>query len=185
VATEPAGRIYGVAMFEAAEDTGRLKAVRSDLDEIGRALTENAQLVKVLFNPAFPEPGKKVILAKLSQGADELVTNMLFVLLEHGRLNALPDVIETFDEHYGRAARQLEVELTTAIPIDDEQASGLEAKLEAATGQTVELTRRVDPAILGGIVLRVRDLLIDASVRGRLEGLRLSLRKARLSGDSL
>jgi len=184
VAVDPAGHIYAEALFEAASAAGKLREVRADLAEIGAALSSNRQLVGVLFNPAFPEPGKKQVLAKLTQGADDLVTNALLVLLERGRLIALPDVIEAFDELAGRAAKQLEVELTTAIPIDEAQAQGLEASLTEATGQTVELTRKVDPAILGGIVLRVRDLLIDASVRGRLEGLRLSLRKTRLSGDA-
>jgi F-type H+-transporting ATPase subunit delta len=182
---DPAGTIYGEALFEAAQAAGRLKEVRADLGELGLQLSSSQQLVAVIFNPAFPEPGKRQVLAKLSQGADPLVTSTLLVLLDRGRLTALPDVITAFDELAGRATRQLEVELTTAIPIDDAQAKGLEARLTEATGQSVDLTRKVDPAILGGSVLRVRDLLIDASVRGRLEGLRLSLRKARLSGDAL
>jgi F-type H+-transporting ATPase subunit delta len=181
---DAAGTVYGEALFEAAEAAGRARAVHADLGALGQALSTNAQLTGILFNPAFPEQGKKQILAKLTAGADELVTNALQVLVDRGRLTAMPDVIEAFEERYGEAERQLEVELTTAIEIGDAQAEELRAKIAEATRKEVALERRVDPAILGGVVLRVRDLLIDASVRGRLEGLRLSLRKARLSGDA-
>jgi len=173
--------MYGRALYEAAEASGDVELVNRDLQSIGSSLARNEQLVRVLFNPAFPQAGKKQILEKLTAGATPLVRSGLLVLVEHGRVTALPDLIEAFGELYERDQGQLEVELTTAIPIDDAQAELLRARLAAQTGTNVSLTRKVDPTIVGGLVLRVRDLLIDASVRGKLNSLRLSLRKARLS----
>jgi F-type H+-transporting ATPase subunit delta len=181
VPVDPAGAVYGQALYEAAEDRGEVKQARGDLQAIGRALAENRELARVLFNPAFPEAGKKQILEKLTAGSSTVVRNAVLVLVDHGRITALPDLIEAFDERYARQQRQLEVELTTAVPIDDAQAELLRARLAAQTGADIALSRKVDPSIVGGLVLRVRDLLIDASVRGKLDSLRLSLRKARLT----
>jgi F-type H+-transporting ATPase subunit delta len=178
---DPAGAVYGQALYEAAEATNELDKAHRDLNDIGRALADNRELARVLFNPAFPEAGKKQILEKLTAASSTVVRNAVLVLVDHGRITALPDLIEAYEELWGRQQKQLEVELTTAVPIDDAQAELLRARLAAQTGASVSLTRKVDPAIVGGLVLRVRDLLIDASVRGKLNALRLSLRKARLS----
>jgi F-type H+-transporting ATPase subunit delta len=181
VPVDPAGAVYGQALYQAAEEKGEVKQAHNDLQVIGRALADNLQLARVLFNPAFPEAGKKQILQKITAGSSTVVRNAVLVLVDHGRITALPDLIEAFDERYARQQRQLEVELTTAVPIDDAQAELLRARLATQTGADVALSRTVDPAIIGGLVLRVRDLLIDASVRGKLDSLRLSLRKARLT----
>jgi F-type H+-transporting ATPase subunit delta len=181
VPADPAGAVYGEALYEAAEDRGEVKQAHGDLQAIGQAMAENLQLTRVLFNPAFPEAGKKQILQKLTAGSSTVVQNAVLVLVDHGRITALPDLIEAFDERYARRQKQLEVELTTAVPIDDAQAELLRARLAAQTGADISLSRKVDPSIVGGLVLRVRDLLIDASVRGKLDSLRLSLRKARLT----
>jgi len=181
VPVDPAGAVYGEALYEAAVDRDELKQAHGDLQAIGRAMAENLQLARVLFNPAFPEAGKKQILDKVTAGSSTIVRNAVLVLVDHGRITALPDLIEAFDERYARQQKQLEVELTTAVPIDDAQAELLRARLAAQTGADIALSRKVDPAIVGGLVLRVRDLLIDASVLGKLDSLRLSLRKARLT----
>jgi F-type H+-transporting ATPase subunit delta len=180
VAPDATGAVYGEALFEAASDAGAGARVQEDLAALGGALGSSRELVRVLVNPAFPDAGKKRILAGLAREAHPLTQNALQLLVDRGRISSLPDVIDAYGDRFGAAERHLEVELTTAIAIDDEQAEGLRARLAESTGRGVSLTRRVDPAILGGIVLRVRDLLIDASVRGRLEKLRLSLRATRL-----
>jgi F-type H+-transporting ATPase subunit delta len=175
------GSVYGRALFEAARETGKVDAVQRDLGALGEAVLGNANLVRVLFNPGFPESGKKQVLLSLAKDAEPLVVNFLQVLADHGRLSDMPAALEQFEELHGEVERSLEVVLITAIPLDDAQAERLRATLASQTGRPVALERRVDPTILGGVVLRVRDLLIDASVRGRLEALRVSLRKARLA----
>jgi F-type H+-transporting ATPase subunit delta len=171
---------YADALFEAAERAGSLPATYRDLSGVVRSVAENRDLARVLFNPAFPADAKRRVLAQMAAGGDPLVANFLGVLIDHGRLELLADVFDAFADQFRRRQRELAVHLVTAIPIDDAVADGLRAQLERATGQSVEITRAVDPSILGGIVLRVRDLLVDASVRRRLDALRLSLVSTRL-----
>jgi F-type H+-transporting ATPase subunit delta len=180
VAQAAGGRVYGAALVEAAQSGGRLHEVARDLAAIGAAVADGRELAGALYNPAFPDAAKKQILAALSEGADPLVRNALFVLVDNGRLDALADVVEHVHEADQRARRQLELELTTAVPIDDAEAEQIRARLAEASGQEVTLQRSVDASILGGVIVRVRDRLVDLSVRGRLEALRLSLRNARL-----
>jgi len=178
--SDPGATVYADALFSAAEEEGRLEPVRRDLDDVVATLVESPALTRVLFNPAVAHEGKANVLRRLTDQADPLVTRTLLLLLENGRLGLLPDLHEAFAERYGLAARKLDVRLTTAVEVDDAQAESLRRRLESATGQSVSLQRVVDPSIMGGVVLRVRDLLIDASVRRRLEALRLTLRNARL-----
>ena len=174
------GRVYGTALAAAAADAGRLHEVARDLAAVGEAVAESHNLSGALFNPAFPHAAKKQILAQMSAGSDELVRNALFVLVDNKRLDALADVVATVHEADRRARRQLELELTTAVPIPDAEAEHIRSKLAEASGHEVTLERSVDATILGGVIVRVRDRMVDLSVRGRLDALRLSLRNARL-----
>ncbi len=180
MAREVGGRVYGAALAEAAADAGRLQEVARDLAAVGASLAGSRDLARALFNPAFPDAAKKQVLIQMSEGADPLVRSGLLVLVDNDRLHALADVIEVVQEANRRATRKLELQLTTAVPIEDADAEQLRVKLAEASGHEVTLDRSVDPAILGGVIVRVRDRMVDLSVRGRLEALRLSLRNARL-----
>jgi len=171
---------YANALFAAGEQAGRLDAVHRDLTAFCEAVVAQRDLRRALFNPAFPIGSKSVILAKTCAGGEPLVGNALQVLLQHGRLGLLADLQEAFAKRYRDHEHALAVELTTAVPIDAAQAESLRARLEQATGQTVTVSPRVDPAIIGGVVLRMRDLLVDASVRRRLDALRRSLSQSKL-----
>jgi F-type H+-transporting ATPase subunit delta len=174
------GRVYGTALAQSAQAAGRLHEIARDLAALGAAVAGSRELSGALFNPAFPDAAKKQILTQMSEGADPLVRNALLVLVDHKRLDALADVVGVVHDADRRAQRQLELELTTAVPIDDAEAEQIRAKLAKASGHEVTLERSVDAAILGGVIVRVRDRMVDLSVRGRLEALRLSLRNARL-----
>jgi len=178
--SDPAAQVYARALFQAAQEEGRLDAVHRDLGDAVASLGSSPELVRVLFNPAVDPTAKARVLKRMTDMADPLVTRSLLVLLDHGRLGLMPDLQEAFDELYREATDRIEVRLTTAIPIEDGVADILRRRLEQETGQTVALTRVVDPEILGGVVLRVRDSLVDASVRRRLESLRRSLQQTRL-----
>ena len=171
---------FAEALYEAAKAEGRLESTNRDLAAVHQALGESPDLRRFLQNPAFPPDAKRRVLASMVSGGEELVLNFLNVLVEHGRLDLLADAAEAFADRYRREQHELAVSLTTAVPIDDEQAETLRQRLESATGQAVTIRRTVDPSILGGVVLRVRDLLVDASVRRRLDGLRLSLKTSKL-----
>jgi ATP synthase F1 delta subunit len=174
------GRVYGTALAEAARAAGRLHEVARDLSAIGDAVAQGRELSGALFNPAFPYDAKKKILSQMSEGADPLVRNALLVLVDNKRLDALAEVVAVVHEADRQASRHLQLALTTAVPIADAEAEDIRSKLAAASGHEVTLERSVDAAILGGVIVRVRDRMVDLSVRGRLEALRLSLRNARL-----
>src|SRR5689334_7873531 len=106
---DPAGAVYGHALFDSASEAGRLREVEADLSSFGRALAGSRELAGVLFNPAFPERGKKQILAQLTADADPLIRNAVQVLVDHGRLTSLPDVIAEFEERFRAAQKQLQV----------------------------------------------------------------------------
>ena len=181
MAVDPAGQVYGTALYEAADATARAAAIEPDLVAIRDAIASSTELVQLLDNPAFPAQGKKELLLELATGSDPLVRNLLQVLVDNGRLTALSDVVDVFSSRVRASERQLEVELTTAVPVGADEADLLRSRIAEASGKDVTLRRRVDPAVVGGIVLRIGDQLIDASVRGRLDGLRLALRKARIA----
>jgi ATP synthase F1 delta subunit len=181
VAVDPAGQVYGTALYESAEASGRAAAIERDLVAIRDAVSSSDELLRLLDNPAFPARGKKEILLEVATGSDALVRNLLQLLVDNGRLNALSDVADVFSARLRASERQLEVELTTAVPVGADEADRLRSRIAEASGKDVTLRRRVDPAVVGGIVLRIGDQLIDASVRGRLDGLRLALRKARIA----
>ncbi len=180
MALAPGGRVYGAALVEAAQAAGRLHEVARDLAAVADSVAGNRELAGVLFNPAFPDAAKKQILAQMTEGADPLVRNGLLVLVDNGRLDTLADVADVVHDADRRASRQLELELTTAVAIGDAEAEQIRARLAEASGHEVSLVRSVDASILGGVIVRVRDRLVDLSVRGRLDALRLSLRNARL-----
>jgi F-type H+-transporting ATPase subunit delta len=180
VPVDPAGQVYGTALFEAASDVGRAAEIEHDLVAIREALESSAELRRILYNPAFPARGKKAILLDLATGADPLARNFLQVLIDNGRLSELVDATEVLSARVREAEKHLQVELTTAVPVGNDEADRLRERLAEASGKDVTLSRRVDPAVVGGIVLRIGDNLIDASVRGRLDGLRLALRQARI-----
>lgn len=182
MAHDPAGAVYGAALFEAALASGALDQASVTLTELGAAIADEPGLASALFNPAFPDAGKKQILTQLAAGAQPVVRNSLLLLVDNGRLEALPDVIAEFDRRYQETKRQIELELTTAVPIADDEAERIRAELAEQSGREVTLVRTVDPTLIGGLVLRFGDKLVDKSVRGRLDAMRLQLRSARLVG---
>jgi F-type H+-transporting ATPase subunit delta len=182
MAHDPAGAVYGAALYGASVGSGSLDAASAALAELGAAIEGERGLASALYNPAFPDTGKKEILTQLTAGAPEIVRNSLLLLVDNGRLEALPDVIAEFDRRYQETKQQIELELTTAVPIADDEAERIRAELAAQSGRQVTLVRVVDPAIIGGLVLRLGDKLVDKSVRGRLDAMRLQLRSARLVG---
>ena len=171
---------YAAALYEAASEGNCLREVDGDLAAIADAVAGDAALARALVNPAVPADAKGRILADLAKGANPLVGRFLGVVLQHRRLGALGEIQRTFAELVREEQNELAVELTTAVEIDDKTATKVQKQLADATGLTVTMQRTVDPAILGGVVLRVRDRLIDASLRRRLDLLGRDLRAARI-----
>jgi len=172
-----AHRIYAEALFGAAKDAGRLAPVHEALGDFAAAIAESQELRAVLRNPQLEPSAKGAILADLAGDEEPLFANFLQVVAEKGRAGELEDIAGEFERLMAREERRLTVELTTARELSDEEAELIVRQIEQAAGRSVEATRRVDPSLVGGIVLQAGPLLADASVRGRLERLRQELAK--------
>jgi F-type H+-transporting ATPase subunit delta len=166
-----AHRMYARALFEAAQDQGRLEEVQSDLHDFVRAVAEVPELRSLLENPQLDPLARRDALADLFGDADETLRNFLLLLAEKGRATQVDEIAAEFDELVARAQGRLNVRLTTAYELSDSEVEAILRRIEQASGRTVEAERRVDPDLVGGIVLQAGSLLVDASVRGRLQRL--------------
>src|SRR5262249_13094784 len=170
-----AQRIYAGALFEAAQSANRVDPVDADLGAFVQALEASPELQAFLDNPQVESVAKSEVLAQLTEGADELVTNTLRLLAEKGRAGEIDHVYVEFRALVDQSRRRIAVELTTAHELSDAEAKAIVERIEQASGRSVEATRAVDPALIGGLILQAGSLRVDASVRGRLEGLRREL----------
>jgi F-type H+-transporting ATPase subunit delta len=168
-------RVYAEALLEAAGEKGRLAEVREDLAEFARAVASTDELRSFLRNPQIEPHVRRDALAELLSDADELVRNFLLLLAEKGRIAEITEIHAEFERLIAQEARVLELELTTAVELSDDEAAQLVRRFEDAAGRRVEATRRVDPDIIGGIVVQAGSRRLDASVRGRLNRLRQEL----------
>jgi F-type H+-transporting ATPase subunit delta len=167
--------MYARALFEAGKEKGRLDVVQEELDDFVTSADEVPELGVLLTNPELDPRAKIAALQDILGGADELVRNFLLLLVEKGRATELREIVREFDALVAQEQRRLSVELTTAYELSDEEARAIVGQIERASGRTVEATRRVDPDLIGGIVLQAGSLRVDASVRGRFERLRHEL----------
>ena len=164
---------YASALFELASEAGIVTAVESDLDNLAAALRESAELSALIRNPEVSREALGRVLSGIGQklALADLTKNFLGVLAQNRRAGELPAVIRAF--HAIAAAQRGEVgaEVASAHPLTDEQIATLEAKLRAREGRTVKLKTRVDPDLLGGLVVTVGSKRIDGSIRTRLNSL--------------
>jgi F-type H+-transporting ATPase subunit delta len=168
-------RTYATALFEAAVDEDKLETVREQLDDFVTALHEVPELDALLRNPQLDSQTKAEALAAVLGEADEILSNFLRVVTEKGRGGQIEEIAREFQALYAEEQQILNVELTTAFELSDEEAGTIVRQIEQASRRTVEATRSVDPKLIGGIVLTAGSLRVDSSVRGRLERLRRDL----------
>ncbi len=174
------GGRYAQALFELAESQGRLPQVEGDLRALEGARRENADLRRLLMSPAYDSAQKGAGLSAVAKagGADPLTVKFLGLLSANNRASALPAVAKSFAAMAAARRGAVAAEVTTAVPLTDAQAVGLKSSLRQALGKDPELTIRVDPAILGGLRVRVGSRLYDASLKGRLDQLKTALKRA-------
>jgi F-type H+-transporting ATPase subunit delta len=170
-----AQRMYARALFEVAQEAGRLEQIAADLAALAGAVEEIPELRAFLRNPEVEPAAKGAVLEEISTDADELVHNFLHVVADKGRASELPEMSSELEALVAREQNRLTLELTTAYELSDDEADSIVEAIEKASGRTVEATRRVDPSLIGGVVLKVGSFLADGSVRGRLERLRQEL----------
>jgi F-type H+-transporting ATPase subunit delta len=170
-----AHRMYARSLFQAAQGAGRLDAVHAELGDFVAAIGEVPELRTVLSNPELDSADKAGVLGEILGDADELTRNFVLLVAEKGRATELEEIYAELDALVAAEQGRLTVELTTAYELSEDEAASILEKIGAAAGRSVEATRSVDPALIGGIVLQAGTLRVDASVRGRLERLRHEL----------
>jgi F-type H+-transporting ATPase subunit delta len=168
-------RVYARALFEAAQEKGRLEAVREQLEQVVTAAAEVPELRELLRNPQLDPRARAAALEEVLAGGDQLLRNFLLVLVDKGRIGELEVIAEEFERLVAEQEGVLSAELTTAVELSDDDERRLLQQIETASGRKVEATRHVDPGLIGGIVLQVGSHRLDASVRGRLDRLRRAL----------
>jgi F-type H+-transporting ATPase subunit delta len=149
--------------------------VREDLGDFVAAIEQVPELRELLRNPQVDRRARAAALDDVLGEADELVRNFLRLLSEKGRSGQIEEIHRELERLAAAEERRLEVELTTARELSDEDEKRILEQIERASGRKVEATRKVDPDLIGGVVLQAGSLQVDASVRGRLERLRHEL----------
>jgi F-type H+-transporting ATPase subunit delta len=168
-------RRYAQALFDAAKEKGRLQEVHAELSDFAAAVRDVPELRNALRNPELDPGTKAELLDALIGGADQLVRNFLRLTAEKGRIAGIEDIARELDRLLAAEERRLSVELTTALQLSDDDARGLVKQIEDASGRKVEVSRKVDPELIGGLILQIGSMRVDASVRGRIERLRREL----------
>ena len=179
---EQVARVYAGALLEAARSAGSVERVGEGLEAFAHALDSSPPLRAVIFDPQIDVPSKQRVVGALTEGADPLVTNTLRLLLDKGRQTAISEVSREFAALAAEEAKVVAVEITSAIELTPEVEKAIARRVEEATGKRPQLEKRVDPAIIGGLLLRVGDVIIDGSVRSRLQQLRERLLSADVRG---
>jgi len=175
---EEIARVYSRSLFEVALEGDRLDVVRDQLGEFADALAANRELAVFFFSPYFSTPEKKDGLSRAVTDADPTLVNFLELLVEQHRMPAVFRIRRQLDELWERENRRLPVSVTSAVELDQETVRQIGDKIGEQTGRTVQLTALVDPDILGGIIVRVGNSVLDASIKNRLETLRKQVAKA-------
>jgi F-type H+-transporting ATPase subunit delta len=174
---EEIAQVYSRSLFEVAKEQGKLDRIKEELAAFADALSENRELSVFFFAPYFSTQEKEDGLRRTVVDADPALVNFLQVLIENHRLPLIHRIRRQFEVLWDHENRRLPVEVTSAIELDRSVIEALEARILEQTGQNVELESIVDPDILGGIVLRVGNSILDASIRHRLDQLRKEVAK--------
>ena len=175
---EEIAEVYARSLFEVAQEHDAIDRVHEELGEFTDAMNESGDLRVFFFSPYFSSQEKKEGIAKLVDDADESFLRFLELLAERHRMPAIFRIRRRFDELWREENKLLPVTVTSAVELDSALVEGLGKRIEEQTGRHIELASRVDPDVLGGIVLQVGNMVLDASVRNRLEQLRKTVARA-------
>jgi F-type H+-transporting ATPase subunit delta len=175
---EEIAQVYSRSLFEVAQERGIAEVVREQLGQFADALHENRDLAVFFFSPYFSTAEKKDGLRRAVEGADPVFGNFLEALIERHRMPAIFRIRARYDKLWDEANKLLPVQVTSAVALEQSTVQSIGDRIGSQTGQRVQLSASVDPDILGGIVLRVGNLILDASIRNRLNQLRKQVAQA-------
>ena len=168
-------RVYARSLFEVAEELGLLDVIREQLGQFADALNDNRQLATFFFSPYFSTDEKKDALHKAIDGAEQTFMSFLETLVERHRMPAIFRIRARYEAMWDDVNQLLPVQVTSAVELDDQTVQNIGERIGQQTGRKVELSSSVDSGILGGIVLRVGNFILDASIRNQLNHLRKEL----------
>jgi F-type H+-transporting ATPase subunit delta len=175
---EEIAAVYARSLFEVAKEQEKLDVLREQLGEFADALDATRELQVFLFSPYFSTTEKEDGLDRAVTGADPVFVNFLKLLIENHRMPVIFRVRRAFDELWEEGNKLLPVRVTSAIELDKGTVRQIGDRIAEQTGRKVDLSSEVDPEILGGIVVRVGNSVLDASVRNRLDKLRKQVSRA-------
>ena len=175
---EEIATVYARSLFEAAEDQDKLDEIREQLGEFADALDEDRRLQVFFFSPYFSTQEKVDGLRRAVDGAEPIFLNFLELLAENHRMPAIFRIRREYESRWEDLNKLLPVEVTSAVELDASTVKGIGDRIEEQTGRKVELTSSVRPDILGGIVVRIGNQVLDASIRNRLDTLRRQVVRA-------
>jgi F-type H+-transporting ATPase subunit delta len=170
--------VYARSLFEVAREQGTLEQLHEQLAQFAAALDGNRELAVFFFSPYFSTKEKQDALSRVLDGAEESFLNFLSLLIENHRMPVIFRISAQFDLLWQQENRLLPVDITSAIALDEATTESLGRRIGERAGRKVKLAAHVDPDILGGIVLRVGNSILDASIRNRLEQLRRHVAQA-------
>jgi len=168
---EEIAEVYARSLFEVARE-GDLDVVREQLGQVADTISGSRDLQTFFFSPYFSAPEKEQGFDATFADADPTVRNFMRLLIEKHRMPVLFRVRQRFEQLWQEQNKVLPVQITSAVPLDEATVRSIGDRIGERTGQRIELTATVDPDVLGGLVLRVGNSVLDASIRNRLDTLR-------------
>jgi F-type H+-transporting ATPase subunit delta len=175
---EEIAEVYARSLFEVAKEHDVLDRIHDELAQFAEALSEDRTLQVFLFSPYFSSQEKREGVRRVVSDADERFVNFLELLAERHRMPALFRVKREFDALWAEENKLLPVTVTSAVELDAQLVEGIGNRIQEQTGRKVELSSNVDPDVLGGLMVRVGNMVLDGTVRNRLERLRKQVAKA-------
>ena len=175
---EEIAQVYARSLFEVAKENDELDEIQEQLGQFADALDESRELQLFFFSPYFSSQEKRDAIDKVVDGGNEHFTNFLELIAERHRMPAVFRMRREFDSLWRKENKLLEVRITSAVELDDDLIKSIGSRIEEQTGQRIDLDANVDSDVIGGLVLRVGNMVMDASVRGRLERLRKEVARA-------
>lgn len=169
---------YATALFDLARDAGQLDAVAKDLDTLSALLNDSADLVRLVRSPAFGREAQARAISAVAEraGLNDLVRRFLGVLAQNRRLFVLADVIASYRKLLSRHRGELVAEVVSALPLNDAQLQQLKSSLSAEAAGNVVINAKVDPGLIGGLIVKLGSRMIDASIRNKLNTLKSAMK---------
>jgi F-type H+-transporting ATPase subunit delta len=171
---------YATALFELARDEKSIDAVRADLDQFDAMLNDSADLNRLVRSPVFAAGTQSKALAAVldKAGITGISANFLKVLTANRRLFAVSDVIRAFRALVARFKGEASADVTVAEPLSDKNLDALKTALKAVSGKDVTLNVKVDPSIIGGLVVKLGSRMVDSSLRTKLNTIKHAMKEA-------